>query len=416
MNELKMSRKSVYWVGTRSPITESKVSDALLNPLNLHREAPDLHGSFDSVNLMEVDLGSLENWKLVLDQAIRLLNYDGPSELTLRFTESKNCTVFQLANFMRARTDFSIEDFEQTVTADRVFIYHFKLMRRLGKPSLLTFDFGIITDGKRNSNVVQFIESIEKANIGHDFKTRVFVCGPLDLLPDLHHEKIEVTEIDGETRFDHKGWITRKKNLILQKSTAENILIAHDRYALPEDFFDRMIEYGADFGVIVPSQRTTKGQRFPDWVTLSSQWSWTPSYLMQGHEFNENMYVNGGLVLAKRHLLLEHPWNELLFWSQGEDVEQSRRMQQAGIVPAYANCVQLEVLEYRDGYIASFERGNPVQEPVKIRGLAAAFLASSLVAKAIKTRPGQALVNSNLGTYLRATNFGAWLGRRLSSH
>ena len=113
---------------------------------------------------------------------------------------------------------------------------------------------------------------------------------------------------------------------------------------------------------------------------------------------------------------LEHPWDELLFWSQGEDVELTRRMQQAGIVPAYADSVSLEVIESRNGYIASFEKGNPAPDSTRLGGFAASLLSHKFVGAFVRSNIGQYLVASKLGKVLKSTNFGAWLGRRLMGH
>lgn len=408
--------RATYWAGSQCPIPQAYSSEAILEPLTLYRESPILHGKFLSVNLMESNLGHLAHWPLIVDQAIRLLTFGRVCDLTVRFTESQHITIFQFANFLNARQDIRIAEFEQTLTSDRVFIYRLKLQRQGNRPSFTTFDFGIITDGSRNDNVLKFISSIEAALAGHEIDVRVFVCGPFDALPEFGDRAFQIVALDGETKFDNKGWITKKKNLIVQASAAENILIVHDRYILSPEFFDQMIEYGSDFGVVVPFQHTSKGKRFPDWVTLSSRWTWTPSHLMARDDFNQNMYVNGGAILAKRALLVEHSWNELLFWSQGEDVELTRRMQQAGIVPAYADTVQLEVIEFRDGYISSFEKGPTTQDSDVLPGFFAGILGHRVVGVILRSPVGARIINSKFVKTLQSTNFGAWLGRRLMVH
>ena len=89
--------------------------------------------------------------------------------------------------------------------------------------------------------------------------------------------------IEQPDQFHDLGWITRKKNLVVQAASRENILIAHDRYTVPPDFLERMTDFGGDFDVIVPRQATVDGRPLPDWVMISDDLNWaTPGWMEFG--------------------------------------------------------------------------------------------------------------------------------------
>jgi hypothetical protein len=128
--------------------------------------------------------------------------------------------------------------------------------------------------------------------------------------------------------------------------------------------------------------------------------------------------VNGGAILAKREVLQLFPWNELLYWNQGEDVELSRRMQQRSIYPRYARTLELVVLQVRDGYIESFEKSriNNQRKPGRYDGVVSKFLQSQIVGALLRAPAFRQLVKSKWARRFQTTFLGAWIARRLVIH
>ncbi len=348
----------IFWAGNCPPLGRLNTSHRLFDPTHDFRQPPSDHGRFSAVYLVEKDLGQHKQWPLILDEALRLLRYGQRSKLFLRFTQNPLLSIFALAAFLRRRRDFSFELIHQDSHPNGTIVYALNCQREELIPTLSTFEFALISDGQRTHNVVRFIDSVRQIRGINQIAWSVALCGPRSLWDDLS----VATSLDNvrfvEEPDQHLGkpWITRKKNLIVESSTAENLLVAHDRYEMPAAFLDQMFEFGADFSVIAPAQANLAGQRFPDWVALSSQWSLTPCNLLQYGDYSPHLYVNGGVIISKRRVLTDTPWNNLLFWSQAEDVELSRSLTDKGITPRLAQKVELRVTDSRPGYRFDFTR------------------------------------------------------------
>lgn len=345
---------AVFWGGQHPPVGYFTCSTNLFESERDFRQSSIQHGSFDTVYLTEIDIGLYKQWPLILDEALRLLRYKATTSFFVRFKQSSLISVFEFSAFLRRKSKFKFEVIYQETDSDGTIVYALKCYRDSQHPSLSTFEFALITDGKRPAQIQQFIESVTKIRGIENIAWSIAVCGP----PGF---EAQITNRTGNTRYINepeantaKGWITRKKNLLVESSSAENILIAHDRYVLPVDFLDSMFEYGADFSVIVPSQSTKEGERFPDWVSIGSQWAWAPCGKLPYGEYDPNVYVNGGIIISKREVLIETPWNDLLFWNQGEDVELSRSMTENGVTPRLARQIRLLVTDARPGYLYDF--------------------------------------------------------------
>jgi hypothetical protein len=361
---------------------------------------------------MEVDLGMSRTWPLIIDEALRLLVRNQDSLLTLRFKESHHLTIFKFAFFIRSRRDFQILNFEQNRTLDGVFVFKLGLRRLSSLPALDTFDFGIISNGDRPEHLRLFIDSVRADMVDESTVYKIIICGPKSLIASQVDEAPDILVIDSPKQFADKGWITRKKNLIVSAATSENLMVVHDRYKVSRGFFSALKEYGADFSVLVPRQITKDGQRFPDWVTLGSTWSWLQPSFMKDDDFDDDMYVNGGAVIAKTEVLIHCPWNELLLWNQGEDVEFTRHMRTLGVVPRLAPYVVLETVEPREGYTRGFltpiETANNVSQGFPrslklnpITRLARVFVSSKTLKRLLGLRFSRYVLQTTFGKKIR---------------
>ncbi|MFJ2713331.1 hypothetical protein ACIOZM_20970 [Pseudomonas sp. NPDC087346] len=348
--------ETVFWAGLYPPANNFVSSPRIFDPSSDFRELPSLHGTFSAVYLTENDLGKFKQWPLIIDEALRLLRYNTKSLLFVRFSQSNLLTLFSFGAFLRRHKEYTFDLIHQDTDEDGTIVYSMYCTRNSVPPTLSTFEFALITDGRRPEKVIRFIDSVQLVRGIDNIAWSIAICGPASLRESLEQYNKKVRYIVAPDDHAAKGWITKKKNIIVETSNSENLLIAHDRYEIPRGFLDQMFEFGADFSVIVPAQIDLEGNRFPDWVTLGSAWSWSPSSMLQYGDYNPNVYVNGGVIISKRATLLETPWNELLFWNQGEDVELSRCMSEKGVTPRLARTVELMVTDSRPGYIYEFAR------------------------------------------------------------
>lgn len=345
----------MYWLGENPPSKDFHYS---INPLvgeTGFRESPSLHGVFSEVHASEIDLGQLKCWPVILDELIRLIRIDhDKTTLVIRFAQSKMLSIFKLANFLRNRDDATFELLGSDSSPDGTTVMKFSVFRKHVRPSLMSFEFSVITNGARNDSLFDFISSVKQIEGIEQIDWGISVCGPKSMLEILKSHHPDVKFIKEPEQFTDKAWITKKKNLLVDSTNRENILVTHDRYLLPKNFLNEMFRFGSDFDVISPAQFLRNGERFPDKVALNSNWSWSPSMLMAYDDYHPYEYINGGAIIAKTSILRRFPWNDLLFWNQAEDVELSRQLQANSIVVRNSIHISLLVGEVRDKYLDTF--------------------------------------------------------------
>jgi len=346
----------VFWAGVRVPSAGIDSACALFDADADFRLAPCEHGRYQTVYLVEYDLGLYKQWPLILDEALRLFEYGKQGTLFVRFSQTDLLTAFAFAAFLRRRSDFTFELVYQDAFAGGTILYCVRCQREPGQPALSSMEFAVITDGKRPNAVANFVASVTAIRGIDLIDWSIAVCGPAHLADGFARADGHIRFIEAPSAHESQGWITRKKNLIVSTSLADNLLIAHDRYALPVEFLEQLFEFGADFSVVVPRQIDDHGGAFPDWVTIGSQWTRTGSAILEHCDYSPHGYVNGGVIIAKRQVLARTAWNELLFWGQYEDVELSRALAAAGITPRLAPSVHLRATATRPGYARDFER------------------------------------------------------------
>ncbi|WP_426110386.1 hypothetical protein [Massilia sp. PWRC2] len=345
-----------YWAGENVPSAGFEHSTDLFDAGADFRLSPSEHGRYHRVYLVENDLGHYKQWPLIMDEALRLFQYGQQGTLFVRFSETPLLSAFAFAAFLRRRKDFAFELVYQDSFPGGVLFYCLRCQRENIEPALSSIEFALITDGRRPEAVARFVASIAAIRGIDLIDWSIAICGPALAEEGAVAVKPRIRHIDAPTAHLNRGWITAKKNLIVSTSQADNLVIAHDRYKVPAAFLEELFEFGADFSVLVPAQFDDSGDIFPDWVTIGSQWSCTGSALLQHGDYSPHGYVNGGVIIGKRHVLSATPWSELLFWGQYEDVELSRALVADGVTPRLARSVQLHATTSRPGYLGDFER------------------------------------------------------------
>lgn len=136
------------------------------------------------------------------------------------------------------------------------------------------------------------------------------------------------------------GWITKKKNLIVQNSECDNIAILHDYLCLEPGWLQGVESFGYDWLTCMHKVINADNSRYRDWcVIYNDAWMNPPidsqvppsdlpgrmmHYVTRGHE--RWQYYSGSFFCAKKQVLLEVPLNESRLIGQGEDVEHCRRL------------------------------------------------------------------------------------------
>ncbi|BAZ17114.1 hypothetical protein NIES4071_89920 [Calothrix sp. NIES-4071] len=215
------------------------------------------------------------------------------------------------------------------------------------------WSFGFITNGSKNEFINEQINRI--ANLGLD-EWEVVICGTFELSLS-HQEHVKYIPF---TEQDDKGWITRKKNLICQAATYENLVILHDRYIIPLDFLEKMKLWGNNFDLLgarqiyYPSPLDRTPIRCQDWMTYSrplevekKDRSCDNIGLLQAEDWDKWCYITGGLYIVKRSLMLKVPQDEDLFWNEVEDIKFCHDFTKAGYLIRFNPYLIFESVSYR---------------------------------------------------------------------
>jgi hypothetical protein len=191
--------------------------------------------------------------------------------------------------------------------------------------NIASWTFGVISDGKKNDKVSKLIQSVIKQNIPN---FEVIICGPYSIPKEFNG--IDITVLDDiKLEHDIRPPTPAKKNKIIKKAKYHNLCVMHDRFTLPHDWYSNFKNYGNYFDVLCLPTVDNSGNRFRvDWMKfhypitqIISQnksldySSWSPEVIIQG-----------GILIAKKHLMQKVMFDERLHWEELEDMQLSKKM------------------------------------------------------------------------------------------
>lgn len=188
----------------------------------------------------------------------------------------------------------------------------------------MDFTFGIITNGCEN--IIDIIKSIENENIPN---YEIIIVGGNKI------KRKNVIHLDFNENVK-PGWITKKKNIITEKSSYDNIVYMHDYVYLLPEWYSGQLKFGENFEIQMNKIFNADGNRFRDWIL----WIDDAKNVLSDYDYEEYrnllpydilhlskmMYISGAYWIAKKHVMEKHKLNEKLCWGQGEDVEWSIRV------------------------------------------------------------------------------------------
>jgi hypothetical protein len=191
--------------------------------------------------------------------------------------------------------------------------------------SIDKWTFGIVTNGQKNDWVKELIHSIEKQNIPN---YEILISGPNPYEKDDTNENNHFKLVGDVTlQNDIRPPLCHKKNRIIEQASFNNICIMHDRYLLPDNWFEQMKNYGNYFEALCLKTHNPQGQRFGvDWMKFD------PSISGRRHlnrallynEWHKDAIIPGGSFIIKKNLFENFMLDERLHWDEMEDMQLSR--------------------------------------------------------------------------------------------
>ena len=221
----------------------------------------------------------------------------------------------------------------------------------------MDFTFGIITLGDSDNYIKTIVDSIYKNNIPN---FEIIIVGNTKT---THTDKIQIIDFNENIKA---GWITRKKNIIVQQAKYENVVLLHDYIVLGEHWYEGFLKFGNDFDFCVTKIINKNGNRFRDYTLFPGKVDFLNIDYSPGdidHYFYDNcllpydfinnintnkyMYISGSYYVIKKHIAAKYLLDENLVWNRGEDVEYSKRLHNNGIIIKCNTFSSVHLLKYK---------------------------------------------------------------------
>lgn len=315
------------WAGAHPPLNMEPLDFALSTNF---RFAASMHQQFSVVWLFEEPLNKYANggWKIVLDEAVRLLGAKGC--LVLRVRKEYDINVPKVKNYLGRRLGLVCDVEYETDPEGEEDIFVLSVERQnleVYQPAPWTF--GVLTVGNHVDWVCEFLESIRS----HDpeRKHEIIIVGPEnDAYTPYGPRYIDIKQF----RDDKFPEVCKKKNAIIDQASNMNLMIVHDRYKLGDDFFEGFEEYGYDFDFLTVKQFDKQHHEFPSYSAQNVKLAYSGQIQVNDYQrLYESQYINGGLLIMKTHIARAVRFNPIVFWGQMEDVELSVELMNHGIIP-----------------------------------------------------------------------------------
>lgn len=325
---ISMEKKSV-WFGLSAPI---KVDFFDFGSRKNFRATSDMHGKYDVVWLYETPIFNYRYWKLLVDEAIRLLKSNG--QLIIRAADNSDGTSWELKSMLGRMFTIECDLVLQKRLGDGSVVMVYSISRKYTYAYRdRRWTIAVLTDGRRNENVVTLVNRIER--IRGDIAVEYVLAGPR--IPSL--DCLGVVYVNHHYNDDLPR-ISEKKRLILAGARYSNVAIFHDRYIVDDNFFTGFDEFGYDFEFVTVNQEYENGELFPAYAGLPERkmrWQ-RPMYDADFNTIFDGHFVNGGLMIFKRHVKDYVNFNGMLLHNEAEDVEITYMMQDSGIIPRINLC------------------------------------------------------------------------------
>jgi hypothetical protein len=233
----------------------------------------------------------------------------------------------------------------------------------------MSITFGFITEGKNDDLLRVGIQSIKQSGLV-DYE--IIVLGNTSLTDaDIMFIAFDDSE--------KPGWITKKKNLLAVEASKDVLVIMHDYLALGNTWNMKNTSFfhSDSWDVAVCRFENLDGTRWCDWHLwpFNTRLLKIPFRITIGclipynlNSLTNLMYVNGTVIIVKRHFFLSNPLDETKLWGQEEDVEWSIRIRE-----------HWKLVFAPDLFVKSLKLKLPVYHEINHMGLFLAKLMSCLI-------------------------------------
>jgi hypothetical protein len=204
----------------------------------------------------------------------------------------------------------------------------------------VNFTFGIVTGGSHNHR--EYWDKSIKKYISDETIIANRINSIIDSIENQNIPNFEIIIVGGKNYYKNRknvihinfnelikpGWLTKKKNIIIENSKYENIVTMHDYIILNEGWYQGFLKFGNDWDVCMNVVNNIEDGRWIDWL---DRHPCGHHVLIPYENTTKSMYVNGAYWVAKRQHMLKYKHNESLLWGQADDIEWSDRWFKKGI-------------------------------------------------------------------------------------
>jgi len=195
-------------------------------------------------------------------------------------------------------------------------------LERVESAALPQVSFCIITNGMRPAKLAAEIASIRNLAVP---AFEILVGG--ELPADFDDREVVFVPCQDAAR---NGRLGEMRNRLVERAQAAIVVVADDDMVFAPDFWAGLEAMEGDFEVVCPRLVNPDGTRYWDWAVYRGDGLDT-HYLLDYDRDEPDVYVTGGLCVARREVLMRVRWNEGIGFYKGEDVEFSARLHAAGV-------------------------------------------------------------------------------------
>ena len=265
----------------------------------------------------------------------------------VKMIDNKMLCTFGLKSIIEEMFPGDFKFIQQDIDENNCFNVKFlrqNISKKYHKNSFDGISICYMSQGKRPLHDQIFVEKYKEASFNSKIQHELICVSP----PHSEIAKYSDIHINCEAEVN----LCAKKNLACEKASFSDILVLHDRYFLPQDFFERYrLRANKNFS-IASCKILNYGKRGLDWAVASSKnYSFSVGGLLPYKSYSDFTYAQGGATFIKKMFWNENPWNENINWQEHEDIEISRRAQRKG-----------EIISLLDVYIHSLQENYSIED------------------------------------------------------
>ena len=188
---------------------------------------------------------------------------------------------------------------------------------------------------KKKDYIHQCISSIRDLHIPED-KYEIIIAGDKRKV-DMSFSGPDTIAIDFDDNQKSGRWITRKKNLMTDVATFDNIVYIHNYVIFNKDWYKGFLEFGNNFDICTTHVFNSNNTENYTWLLNPYFEKFRKDIIKNTRRFNEYtipkdvtalsklQYMPGNYWVAKKEAMKQVPLDERLLHAESEDCEWSLR-------------------------------------------------------------------------------------------